>query len=443
MSFPDVTNAVSHWAFLPTLIRLALALGTGAFVGLEREHRGKAGARTFTFASLIGCLGGLLGNSYALLAITLIGLFICFLNFREWRLHQSLLLTTSAALIIVGFCGVLCGKGHTFTPVATAVITAALLAWKQPITGFATGLSGVELRSAILLAILSFIVYPVLPAHPVGPYGLIQPQETWATVLLIAALGFVNYVLWKIYGPRSIDITSFLGGLVNSTAAVAELSSRVREAGEGFVKLAYRGVLLATGAMLLRNSLVLAILAAQAFTSSLIPMLIMLATTAILLLRGAGMSAGTTSELPPDLKLEQPFSLKVALKFGVVFLVLSVAGVLAQRSLGVYGFYAVSIAGGLLSSASSVAAAGTAAAHHQVSFRVAANGAVLASLTSVFINIPLVARSGGQPRLTKILARALLIVIAFGVFGVLVHKPLETGFQSVLRIRNTPAANTH
>jgi uncharacterized membrane protein (DUF4010 family) len=203
MSFPDVPNAVSHWAFLPTLVRLALALGTGAFVGLEREHRGKGGARTFTFASLIGCLGGLLGNSYALLAIILIGLFVCFLNFREWQLHQNLLLTTSAALIIVGFGGVLCGKGHAFTPVATAVITAALLAWKQPITGFATGLSDVELRSAVLLAILSFIVYPVLPAQPVGPYGLVQLQETWATVLLIAALGFVNYVLWKIYGPRS------------------------------------------------------------------------------------------------------------------------------------------------------------------------------------------------------------------------------------------------
>jgi uncharacterized membrane protein (DUF4010 family) len=443
MSFPDVTNAVSHWPFLSTLVRLALALGTGAFVGLEREHRGKAGARTFTFASLIGCLGGLLGNSYALLAITLIGLFICFLNFREWRLHQNLLLTTSAALIIVGFCGVLCGKGHTFTPVATAVITAALLAWKQPITGFATGISDIELRSAVLLAILSFIVYPVLPAQPIGPYGLVQLQETWATVLLIAALGFVNYVLWKIYGPRSIDITSFLGGLVNSTAAVAELSSRVREAGEGFVKLAYRGVMLATGAMLLRNSLILAILALQAFAYSLVPMLIMFAATAFLLRFGGGAAIGTTSEPPPDLKLEQPFSLKAALKFGAIFLVLSVAGVLAQRSLGVFGFYAVSIAGGLLSSASAVAAAGTAAAHHQVSFRVAANGAALAALTSAFINIPIVARAGGQPGLTKALARALLIVIAFGLFGLLVHKPLETAFQSVLRIRNTPAANTH
>src|SRR6202040_3646031 len=103
------------------------------------------------------------------------------------------------------------------------------------------------LPSAVLLAILSFIMYLVLHAQPVGPYGLGQLEENSAPVLLIAALGFVNYVLWEIYSPGSIDITSFLGGLVNSTAAVAELSSRVREAGEGFVKLAYRGVLLATG----------------------------------------------------------------------------------------------------------------------------------------------------------------------------------------------------
>jgi uncharacterized membrane protein (DUF4010 family) len=391
MSLPDVTNTVSPWPFLPTLTRLALALGTGAFVGLEREHRGKAGARTFTFASLIGCLGGFLGNPYALLAITLIGLFVCFLNIREWSQHQNLMLTTSAALIIVGFCGVLCGKGHTFTPVATAVITAALLAWKQPITGFATGLSDIELRSAILLAILSFIVYPVLPAHPVGPYEVVQLQETWATILLIAALGFVNYVLWKIYGPRSIDITSFLGGLVNSTAAVAELSSRVRQAGEGFLKLAYRGVVLATGAMLLRNSLILAILALQAFTYSLVPMLFMLITAFLSLRFGARTVIGATSEAPPDLKLEQPFSLKAALKFGLIFLILNVAGVIAHRTLGVYGFYAISVAGGLISSASAVAAAGTAAAHHEVSFPVAANGAVFASLTSVLINIPLIA----------------------------------------------------
>jgi uncharacterized membrane protein (DUF4010 family) len=229
-----------------------------------------------------------------------------------------------------------------------------------------------------------------------------------------------------------------LGCLVNSTAAVAELSSRVREAGEGFVKLAYRGVMLATGAMLLRNSLILAILALQAF-ASLVPMLIMFAATAILL-RAA---IGTISAPPPDLKLEQPFSLKAALKFGVIFLVLNVAGVLAQRSLGVFGFYAVSIAGGLLSSASAVAAAGTAAAHHQVSLPVAANGAVLATLTSCVYQYSNRRSVRWTTWATKALARSLLIVISFGVFGLLVQKPLETAFRSVLRIRNTPALNMH
>ena len=158
---------------------------------------------------------------------------------------------------------------------------------------------------------------------------------------------------------------------------------------------------------------------------------------------GDGTAAGTSSGPPPNLKLEQPFSLKAALKFGVVFLVLNVAGILAHRSLGVFGFYAVSIAGGLLSSASAVAAAGTAAAHHEVPFPIAANGAVLASLTSVLINIPIVARTGGQPRLTKTLTRALLVVVAFGAFGVVVHKPLETAFHSVLSFHKTPAVKTH
>jgi uncharacterized membrane protein (DUF4010 family) len=439
MSGSDFTSTVFQWPFLPTLLRLLLAFGVGAFVGLEREHRGKAGARTFTFASLIGCLGGLLGDYYALLALALVGLVICFLNYREWKLHGGLQLTTSMALIVVTFCGVLAGKGHTFTPVATAVISAALLAWKEPITGFATGLNDIELRSVVLLAILSFIVYPVLPTQPIGPYGVIHLQETWAIVLLIAGLGFVNYVLWKIYGPRSIDITSFLGGLVNSTVAVAELANRVRETGEAFSNLAFRGVLLATSAMILRNSVVLAILSHRAFAYSLVPMAIMLATTVILLWVSSRRTPAEIGTPPPNFKLEQPFSLKAALKFGVIFLGLSIAGLLAQRSLGVFGFYTVSIAGGLLSSSSAVAAAGVAAARGDIQFPVAANGAVLASLTSVLVNLPLIARSARQPQLTKSLARALLLVIAVGVAGIFLHRPLEGVFKSMLR--STKASN--
>jgi uncharacterized membrane protein (DUF4010 family) len=123
-------------------------------------------------AALLGCLGGLSGDRFSILSLLFLAGFVGFLNWRQFRLHQTLGLTTSAALLIVGFAGVFCGQGHTFTPVAVSVITAALLAWKQPISGFAVGLSHLELRSAILLAILSFIIYPVLPAQAVDPLGI-------------------------------------------------------------------------------------------------------------------------------------------------------------------------------------------------------------------------------------------------------------------------------
>ncbi len=129
--------AVVRFVPLPTMSRLLLALAVGLFVGLEREHRGKeAGLRTFGFAALLGSLGGLLGEPYALLCLGFLGVLIAFLNLQALRANQGAELTTSAALLVTAICGVLCGVGHTFTPVAVAVLTAALLAWKEPLAGF-------------------------------------------------------------------------------------------------------------------------------------------------------------------------------------------------------------------------------------------------------------------------------------------------------------------
>src|SRR4051812_45025094 len=96
----DTFNAAPTFAYLPTLMRLALALALGLFVGLERERRGKeAGLRTFGFAGLLGGLGGLLGEAYALLALGLLGIMVVFLNWATLRDGQGLELTTSAALL--------------------------------------------------------------------------------------------------------------------------------------------------------------------------------------------------------------------------------------------------------------------------------------------------------------------------------------------------------
>ena len=70
-----------------------------------------------------------------------------FLNWQRIRTNETAELTTSIALLLDGFTGVLCGLGHTFTPVAVAIVTAALLAWKEPLKGFSLGLKEEELPS--------------------------------------------------------------------------------------------------------------------------------------------------------------------------------------------------------------------------------------------------------------------------------------------------------
>lgn len=421
----------SFWPYLPTLLRIGLALVLGVFVGLERERRGKeAGVRTFGFAALLGCLGSLIGQGYALLSLGLIGVLIVFLNWQRLRTNDTAELTTSIALLVTGFTGVLCGLGHTFTPIAVAIITTALLAWKEPLKGFSLGLTEEELRSAILLALLTFVIYPVLPDRALDPWGLIEPRTAWATVILVAGIGFVNYILWKLYGAKGVELAGFLGGLVNSTVAVTELASRVAEAGNGLVMAAYRGVMLATAAMLLRNAVLLGLLAPLTLAYSAFPLLLMLLVSVGSAFLPARVVAPETNT--PALQITAPFSLLAALKFGALFLALDVAGVLAQRFLGPLGFYAVSFVGGLVSSASSVAAAGTLAAHGRIHLAVASNGAVLAAMASALINGPLVARIGKQKRLTARLGLALGLVTGTGLLGCLVQAvvlaPLLPGF---------------
>lgn len=411
----------SEWPYLLTLQRLGLALAIGLFVGLERERRRKAsGVRTFAFVTMLGCLGGLLGESFALLSIFLLGVLIVFLNLQTLRADRGTELTTSAALLVMGAVGVLCGQGHTVAPVAVAVVTAALLAWKEPLQGFSIHLSDAELRSAILLGILAFVIYPALPTGPIDPWQVLVPQEAFLTVILIAGIGFVNYVLWKIYGTRGIELTGFLGGLVNSTVTVSELATRVQDTNGQLADVAYRGSILATAAMVVRNTVLLAILAPSVLMNSGLSHLGMLLACVVLIVLHRKSNASSGGETPL-LHLESPFSLKSALKYGLFFLVLQVVVVLAQQALGQVGVYVTSLLGGLVSSASAVAAAASLASQGTISNTTAGISAMIASLASAAINLPLIMRAR-QRQLTLRFGWALGVVLVFGVTGALIQR---------------------
>lgn len=412
------------WPYLPTLERLSLALAVGLFVGLEREHRGKeAGLRTFGFVALLGGIGGLLGESYALLSLALVGVLIVLLNVYTIRANEGPELTTSAALLVTAFSGVLAGQGHTFTPPAVAVTTAALLTWKQPLAGFSRGLTDSEIRSAILLGMLAFVIYPVLPPGYVDRWDLLDARAAWVIVILIAGLGFVNYVLLKLYGAKGIVLTGFLGGLVNSTVAVTELASRDRASNGRFTDVAYTGVLLSTLAMMIRNVVLLALLAPPTLAPMALAYALMLLGGAALVFfrRTPATELSERSDAAPLLQLASPFSITAALEYGLLFLALQIAGTLGQRALGHAGFYAVSVLGGVVSSASAVASAASLNAHGTLTASAAAVGAILATAVSALVNCLIAARVSHDASLARRLTRALGALVALGILGALVQ----------------------
>lgn len=417
---------MAQWPYIDILVRLALSLALGLLIGLERERRGKeAGLRTFGFIALLGGLGGALGDNFALLNLGLVGAMAVVLNLQALRADGSVELTTSVAMLVTCMAGVLCGQGQTIAPAAVVVMATALLAWKERLAGFSMGLTEGELRSALLLAILAIVIYPALPRGAIGPWGLIEPRATWITIILISGIGFVNYILWKVYGERGTEISGFLGGLVNSNFTVIELSTRVRESAGRFIESAYRGMLLATTAMLLRNAGLLLILAPVALLSALPAFALMFFASALLaFISYRRREAGAVLAGPSDIKLELPFSLPVAIKYGLLFLLIHIIGSFAQRQFGEAGFYTVSVIGGLMSSASAVAAAATLASQGTLSAGVAAKGAVLASFTSIAFSLSFVLRTR-SPHLIGRLTAAMLCVALCGAAGVVVSESVQ------------------
>jgi uncharacterized membrane protein (DUF4010 family) len=414
-------NDSSIWPYVPTMARLMLALAVGLFVGIERERRKKeAGLRTFAFVGVLGALGSMMGSSFALLALILVGVLIVLLNAETIRTGEGAEITTSAALVTVAFSGVLAGQGQLLISGSLGVLTAALLAWKEPLAGFSHTLTDAEVRSALMLAILAIVIYPVLPQGRVGPANLVDARAVWIAILLVAGLGFVNYVLLKVYGPHAIELTGFLGGLVNSTATVTELASRSGNSNGWLAPTAFRGIVIATAAMLLRNTVILGILAPRALVEAILPLAAMFTGAAAIAVVNYRRSRRRPQEDGLVPALQSPFSLREALKFGFIFLLLTIAGALAQRWLGAGGFYGISIVGGFVSSATAVASAASLAASRELSPRVAGLGAVFASLASVGINFPLAARAIRDGALVRRVGYAIGGILLLGIAGVVV-----------------------
>lgn len=379
----------THAAFPLTdvAIKAAIALATGLLVGFEREWANKdIGVRTFALTSLLGLLASFAGHPFDILAGAAVLVLIAFVNWNSVQVTHKLEATTSVALIIVFLLGALVGDGHLFTTVACAIVVTMLLSLKPQFHAFAGGLRQEEVRSALLLGMLGFVIWPLLPDHFIDRWGLLDPREAWVIVIVVASLGFINYVLLRVYGSKGIYPTAILGGLVNSTATVAEMVTTLPST--GLTKATVPVVLLISVAMFSRNLIILAIFSPHSVRSAILPLLAMA-------LIGAGWAyreREKSRDIHPEgkLPLTSPISLRKVLTFAALFIGIQILGTLAQRMFGSAGLQVISVLGGLVSSAGTTAAAADLVMHGKILASEAATATVLASIASLLIDLPIV-----------------------------------------------------
>ncbi|MCB1555218.1 MAG: MgtC/SapB family protein [Xanthomonadales bacterium] len=218
------------------LQHLAVALGVGLLIGVERERRRLelpsdrmlAGVRSFALAGLLGGIcaqlgdGMLITGGLAVVALATVG---------YWRTSgEDPGLTTELALVLVFALGVL-SLPHPGLAGGLAVIVTLLLAAKQRIHRFSRELiSEQEMQDGLLLLAAVLVVLPLLPDRALDPLGVINPARVGLLVVLVMGISALGHVTLRLVGVRrGMAIAGFFAGYVSSTAAVAGFGDRVRE----------------------------------------------------------------------------------------------------------------------------------------------------------------------------------------------------------------------
>ena len=338
-------NAAAIWSLL-------VATLSGLLIGLERERKREtrgsifAGIRTFPLIALLGAVCGQLspetGNIVVALGLAVLGVL---LSLAYWRTSAGEKVggTSEIAALVTFGLGVLAGLGHLTVAIAGAVIVTGVLSLRDELHQLSQAVSREDLFATVQFAAVSLLILPLVPGRPLGPWGVWNPHTIWLQVVLISGISFVGYLAAKLVGTaRSIGLGGILGGLVSSTAVTLSYSRRSRS-NPALGQLLAVGVLLASAVMVVRILVLLSVVAPALVVPALAP----LATLFGVSLAGCALVYRVSQKQPVgELTMKNPFELKTALQFALIFAVILLLARAAEVYLGTGGVYLASVLAG-------------------------------------------------------------------------------------------------
>lgn len=328
-------------------IGLAVALGAGLLIGIERERRkgsgpgrALAGVRTFALAALSGAIAQTLAQPW-LVAIGAL-LIVALAAIARWRERRTddPGITTELAL----FATYLLGVGAIDYPAlvaGAAVVIAILLAARNKLHRFSTAiLSAAELRDGLIWASAALVILPLLPNHSIAWLAGANPRRLWGLVVLFMSLQAGGYIALRLAGPSlGLALSSLASGFVSSTATIAALGARAR-ANPQLLASCVLGALMSTVATVV----LLAIVAITVHAGSIAIVAPSLLAALLVALSIVAIALRRLQRPPADTPPGRVFNLVQSLVFPVVLTTVSALVALADRH---FGHVAVTLGTGL------------------------------------------------------------------------------------------------
>lgn len=340
-----------------------IALLIGALVGIEREkhknnnHPGSfAGVRTYILFAQLGAVSAWLSVYLqtpwlfiaALAAVSVIVLSSYYLENKNSPV--ALGLTSELSAITVCLLGGAVIFGFAEIAVSLAILTSAILAFREPLHGLVSKIGADDLYAGLKLLIASFIVLPLLPNHTVDPWQALNPYKLWLLVILISGLSLVGYIAVRFFGSvKGTMITALTGGLVSSTAMTLSFArSSKTETDSGAANRLVAGILLSWLVMFGRVLLIVTAVSMPLMQQLLWPLLglalLTAALTSAFFLLGHRLQAASAAT---DLPVKNPFSLWSAIQFALLFALVLLLVKLAEHYAPGQGLYWLAALAGL------------------------------------------------------------------------------------------------
>jgi uncharacterized membrane protein (DUF4010 family) len=230
-----------------------VAAAIGLLLGFERERHAwveheespAMGTRTFALLGLGGALAGSMSTAVVAVGLVVVGAMVVAGYWRTSSVHRGT--TTEIAAVVAYLLGAYCQR-DVVVAAGIGVAVALLLEQKGRVHHLLRDVvTDVEVDDALRYFAMALIVLPLLPDRTIDHWGVVNPNELWRLVVILAGLGWVGYVGTRVLGPRrGLVVTGLAGGFVSATATTAVLARAARHAAPAQMRPAVAGALAAS-----------------------------------------------------------------------------------------------------------------------------------------------------------------------------------------------------